>query len=434
MAKATPGWFTDPSDSARTRWWNGWGWTGTTHPKSTFTQACIDKGLKVPDYDSDPENIPEGLVINNAFPGAPEPQTTAPSDPDKNGWFRITHFPGSPRIMCWIEHGKMPEYFDMNAVIEALVPDFIINGGTPDLVERWNSNTLTPQESDVVHMLMSRITPEKVKAIAGDSAPEYNNGPRWVTEPGNPSIANWWDGEQFTGQRELSTVISQREFDDRAAVIETVSHVDPPAGGKPNWWVNPENDTEMIHWGGLRWDRRSTLESMITERFKALSEQVPPQWAGTQRATPRFMELMEQLVARTQGVDGWYKEPHRFDDLSMRYWAQGAWTEHTSAQSAGWFDDPWNNEFNRYWDGQQWSDKTKSKEAVRIREEKAQARKAAIGGFALSVMENYAARNTPEMKRQQKIDAANDHSRRLRDAAASEQERFYRDRQKSWWK
>jgi hypothetical protein len=438
MALATPGWFTDPQDSSRTRWWNGLGWTTLSHPKDQFTQSCIEKGLKVPDYDYDPENIPEGLVINNAHladaTSASSTETTPPAQNKPGEWVRSGDLPGNFWLLFWVENGRMSEYFHMDAVIQAVVPDFIINGGTPDLVERWNSNTLTQQEIDVVMMLISRTPPEKVRAMSGDSAPEYNNGPNWITEPGNPSIANWWDGRQFTGERELVSVILQRHFDSEAEVIETVSQVEPPEGRQNGWHIDPENDTELIHWGGLRWDRRKTVESTIKERFDDVNEQVPPQWTGVQRATPRCIDLMAQLVARAQGVDGWYKEPHRFDDLSMRYWAQGAWTEHTSAQQAGWFDDPWNDEFTRYWDGRQWTPQTKSKEAERIREEKSQARKQALASIAAQVMDDYKKNNTPEMKRQRRIDEANDHSRRLRNAAAIEQEQFYRDRQKSWWK
>lgn len=438
MALATPGWFTDPHDSSRTRWWNGLSWTDLSHPKDHFTRSCIEKGLKVPDYDYNPENMPEGIVVNNAF--LPE-EIVAPSEPtavqiqNKPGeWIRWTDLPGDPRLVIWKENGEFSEFFHMDAVTQAVVPDFIINGGTPDLVERWNNNDLTQQEVDVVMMLVARTRPEKVRAMSGDSAPEYNNGPNWITEPGNPNIANWWDGRQFTGERELVSVIRQKEFDAEADIIQTVSHVDPPAGATIGWHVDPETDTDLIHWGGLRWDKRKTVQETLEEYFTTLNEQVPPQWSGPQSFTDNHRELVGQLVARINGTEGWYKEPHRFHDLSMRHWTPAGWTQHTSLQQAGWYDDPWNDEQTRYWDGQQWSDKTKNKEMERIRAEKSQARKDAIDGFISQQIAEYRKNNTPAMQRQRRIDAAADHSRRLRNEAAIQQEQFYRDRQKAWWK
>lgn len=438
MAKAPNGWFTDPEDSTLTRLWDGEAWTDATYPKSVFTDACIKSGIPVPDYDHDPANVPEGSNIRNAShegnqakPKEAEPETVS----EPGFWFRNEELPEHLRMMRWLENGTVSEFFSTDAVLEAVTPDFVINGGTHDLVERWAQSRMTAQEIELVLMLMSRTSAEKVRALSGDSAPEFNDGPRWIVNAVNPSIADWWSGNNFTGERELVTVLRQRAFDEESTTIETVSHIAPPNEMHPGLWqTDPENEYDMIRWGGLRWDLRVSMEKVLQQMFAAVGEEVPAAWAGRHVITPRHYELMKQLAERAEGIEGWYKDPTRFDDLFMRYWAAGAWTEHTSVQQAGWFDDPWDAGYTRYWDGQQWSSKTKNKEAERIRAEKAQARKAFVGSIALDFVGNVAAQYTPEMKRRNAIDAANANSRALRDEASFQQEKFYRDRQKPWWK
>jgi hypothetical protein len=356
------------------------------------------------------------------------------SSPASGNWFTMADYPAGHRLMRWVQDGTASEVFAVDAVLQTLLPEFTLNGGGPNLIHRWNSNEVSPQEVTLVKMLLPRTLPQRVRELTGDSAPDYNNGPAWISDPTNPGILLAWDGQQFTGEKELLSVVRQRIMDLECEVIETVSTIAPPADGAPGWHADPHCSTDFIHFGGQRWDRRKSVQEVLRNCFSALGEDVPECWKGEQMTGPSQLALIQQLTARINGVDGWYRSAYRFDDPVMRYWANGSWTEQYSTHPAAWLDDPWNEDYIRFWDGEKWLQQTRSKEAERIRDEKAQRRRVAVGNFALDVMKNYQAQNTPEMKRQRAQDVANERSRRLRDEAAIQQERFYRDRQIPWWK
>lgn len=347
-------------------------------------------------------------------------------------WYMIEGYPH--QVMRWTRAGERSEFFSVEAVLQTLIPEFTLNGGGPDLIQRWNANKISQQEMELIKLLLPRTLPQRVRDATGDSAPDYNNGPSWIQDPANPAILLAWDGDSFSGEKELLSVVRQRISDAESGVNETVAHIAPPTNGEPGWWIDPERPTDLIHFGGLRWDRRKSVRQTLEELFTALGEEVPEQWKGEQVGEPRQLELVKQLNARANGIDGWYKSVHRFDDPVMRYWERGAWTEHYSSHPAAWLDDPWDDSYTRYWDGQQWTKNVKSKESERIRAEKAQRRREFAAEMVTTFVDSYTEQSTPEARRRRAIDAANERSRRLRDAAAIEQEQFYRDRQIPWYR
>lgn len=402
------GWYTEPNDPLKVRYWDGQ-WAQMSFFKNQIIANHQDNSLGEPVFDPHPVSA--------------EPAKWAVGNTEYDLWQY-----GCP--------GSWSEYFDGEAIAqEFLIPRFYQNGGTPGLFEA-DTFVTTKADDDLLKLIISRITLAEVRNKLGDTAREFNSGPRWIRAKDNERLARWWDGSQFTGEVELIGVLQQREHDaeaegDLVSVSQVPATLETEAGV---WYGDPEDSTSMIRWGGTRWDRRKSVQQLTVDLFEKLNEPVPVEWNQPAYLTPRHAELIRQLNDRINGQEGWYKEPGRFDDLFMRYWDSQTWTEHTSAQVAGWFDDPWNTELLRYWLGTHWSDKTRNKEAEQRRAERSSANAEMaknIGIYlGLKATESIVWQFSKERKNQRILADRADESRTLRDNAAREQAKFYRDRQK----
>lgn len=407
------GWYTEPGEPLKARYWDG-SWGQMPYHKSQIIANHQDNQWSAPIFD------PKAVDAVTAFSPDPSEWTVANSE------FDLWQYGNS---------ASRSEYFDGNAITnEFLAPRFYQNGGTPGLFEGDTFNP-TQTEIELIKLILSRVTLEEVRAKVGDSAAEFNAGPCWIRDKNNERLARWWDGKAFTGKVELIGVLQQREHDaELEGEPQTVSYapvaLETEAGA---WYPNPDDPTTMIRWGGARWDKLKTVQQMLAELFGQLNEFIPEEWARPSIFTSRHESLMGQLQARISGEAGWYKEPARFDDLFMRYW-DGMWTEHTSQQIPGWYDDPWNESFIRYWNGSKWSDKTRTKEAEQRRAERnavnAELAKQAGLYLGLKAAESVVWQFSKERKNQRIAADRADYSRQLRDTAAQEQAKFYRDRQK----
>lgn len=408
------GWYTEPGDPLKARYWDG-KWGQMPYHKSQIIANHEDNKLPAPTFDP--------KVTATAPVASVEPPRWAAANDEYTLW----HYGNS---------SSWSEYFDGNAIAEEfLVPRFYQNGGTPGAFAADGPET-TKADSELIRLIIGRITLEEVRAKLGDSAAEFNSGPCWIRAKDNERLARWWDGNDFTGEVELIGVLQQREHDaETEGEPQTVSYalvtLETEAG---NWYSNPDDPTTMIRWGGTRWDRLKTVQAMIAELFGQLDEPIPEEWSRQTALTIRHEDLMSQLKARINGNAGWYKEPGRFDDLFMRYWSGQAWTEYTSQQIPGWYNDPWDESLLRYWNGAQWSGKTRNKEAEQRRAERnaANADLAKNVGLylGLKAAESVVWQFSKERKNQQIETDRADYSRQLRDTAAQEQAKFYRDRQK----
>lgn len=407
------GWYTEPGEPLKARYWDG-SWGQMPYHKSQIIANHQDNQWPAPIFD--PKTVEAAPVSST------EPLRWAVANKEYDLW-------------QYGNSASWSEYFDGNAIAhEFLAPRFYQNGGTPGLFEA-DAFEPTQADNDLLKLIISRITLEEVRAKLGDSAAEFNAGPGWIRAKDNERLARWWNGQDFTGEVELIGVLQQREHD---AEIEgepqTVSYapvtLEHEAGA---WYVNPEDPTTMIRWGGTRWDKIKTVQEMIAELFGQLTEFIPEEWSRPSALTSRHEDLINQLKARINGEAGWYKEPARFDDLFMRYW-DGMWTEHTSQQIPGWYNDPWEESLLRYWNGEKWSDKTRTKEAEQRRVERnaANAELAKNVGvyLGLKAAESVVWQFSKERKNQRIAADRADYSRHLRDTAAQEQAKFYRDRQK----
>jgi hypothetical protein len=408
------GWYTEPGEPLKARYWDG-SWGQMPYHKSQIIANHQDNQLPAPVFD--PETAETATVVSV------EPQNWAVVNEEYTLW-------------QYGNRSAWSEYFDGNAITkEFIVPRFYQNGGTPKSFD-VSGPAFSKADSELIKLIVSRITLEEVRATLGDSASEFNSGPRWIKAKDNERLARWWDGNDFTGDVELIGVLQQREHDAEAGgELQTVSHapvtLETEAG---SWYVNPDDPATMIRWGGTRWDRLKTVQEMIAELFGQLNESIPEEWSRPSVLTSRHEDLMGQLKARLNGEADWYKEPGRFDDLFMRYWNGQAWTEHTSQQIPGWYSDPWDESLLRYWNGAQWSDKTRTKEAEQRRAERnasnAELAKNVGVYLGLKAAESVVWQFSKERKNQRVAADRADYSRQLRDTAAQEQAKFYRDRQK----
>lgn len=410
------GWYTEPEEPLKARYWDG-NWGQMPYYKSQIISNHHDNQLPAPVFD------PEYTAQETAASVEPPRWVVA------NGEYSLWQYGIS---------SSWSEYFDGNAIAEEfIVPRFYQNGGTPGFFES-NDLKASASDSELIKLIISRITLEEVRAKVGDSAADFNSGPRWILDKDNKKLARRWDGKEFTGEVELIGVLQQREHDaELDGEPQTVSSAPvTPETEAGAWYVNPENPTTMIRWGGARWDQLKTVQRMLAELFGQLNETIPEEWSRPGPFTSRHEDLMSQLKARINGEAGWYKDPARFDDLFMRYW-DGVWTEHISQQIPGWYGDPWDEALLRYWNGTKWSDKTRSKEAEqrRIERNAANMELAKYAGLylGLKATESVVWQFSKERKNLRIAADRADYSRQLRDTAAQEQAKFYRDRQKRGW-
>lgn len=404
MAEPT-GWYNDPDPEKSDICfkWDGDELTGP-YLKSGVLALHVELGLPDPEY----------------MTMAPPKPAAEPAPVLDKGWFNIyfKNNQNAPALWRYSDGQTLSEYFSAASIIgEIAYPEFCRQGGDENWFEK---GCAAGSDKDLWDIIVSRVTPEQAREKLGDTAPIYNNGPTWIKDENNPNLARWWDGNDFTEKTELIGTIQQHQFDAEVTSPETVSYATGLAGAEAgSWHIDPEDPTRLIHWGGERWDRSQSLESAIAELFADLGEPVPELWAGVQSMSPRHADLMDQLTARKNGVNGWYKEPERFDDLRMRVWHEGQWTDQISQQTPGLYDDPFNDQILREWNVNGWTSKTVTKEAERVRMERETLRQEKRQAFKQKVLVAVADHYSPENMRQRRIDNENDRSRRLRDAAAS---------------
>lgn len=402
MSNHTPkGFYSHPNDNALGFWCDGEGNTTEPFSKEKLIAMRIANG----------EPAPVFWPYSTAVPAV----THAPE------WIRVgfPNHPSSRLMMRYFDRRTLSEYFDGRTVIDdVMMPEFYRQGGSAE----WAVNGYPDNcsDHDIFQLVWNKVTADDVRNFVGeDAVPMYNNGPRWIVDEENPNLARWWDGDDFTGETEFVGVIQQLGFDTEVDTKETVPNApglsDSEAG---DWHVDPSDSSQLIRWGGTRWDKRKSLDSTIAGLFADLGEDVPAMWSGVQYMSPRHSELMAQLSARKEGVNGWYKEPERFDDLRMRVWHEGQWTDQTSQQVPGFYDDPFNDELLREWNNG-WTNNVVTKEAERIRLEREALRREKRAALVEKVAVGIANHYSPENRRQRRIDEQNDRSRRLRDAAAA---------------
>jgi hypothetical protein len=418
------GWYTDPTPGNENLCllWDGKTVAGPLE-KTEALRYCAETGQPAPVFME--------MDISPASAPAPSQPVTITAVPERGplmtptahnaGWLSTSKDEefGQGKLMAYWDGSGIGEYFALEPLInEVVLPEFLRQGGSSDW---WENGALQgTADHQLFWTIFNRITPEHAKAIIGETAPMYNNGPTWIADKDNPNLARWWDGRKFTGEIELFGVIQQRSFDAETGNTETVSYAPGLSGSEAgSLQVDPDDPTQLIRWGGARWDRRVSIEDKIKELFDSLGETVPQQWTGVQVMSPRHADLIKQLSARKNGINGWYKEPERFDDLRMRVWHDGQWTDQTSQQVPGLYDDPFNDELLREWSVNGWTDKIVTKEAERVRIEREVLRQEKRQAFKEKVLVAVADHYSPENMRQRRIDDQNDRSRRLRDAAAA---------------
>lgn len=434
MVKAPMGLYSDPHNPDVARSWDpDNGWNAAAAPKSLIQEICQRSGVREPNWDIDPANAPEHLIFDQSEVINAVSRTFGLRNSHSEGW-------GNSSVIYlarYFDGFTLSEYFKVSALAESVAPDYYRNGGKTDFQN--SPNSLTGSEKAVLAHLYGALTPELVRQRTHNSAWEYNEGQRWVVDQENPNLYHWWDGDKLTGDTILLGALMQIGYDAETDNPQTVSNTPVPDNAKPGTlYPDPEDDTQYIRWGGMRWDMRIPAEDKITEFLQHLGEELPETWRGNIHLTEfKTLELVDQIRARVNGVDGWYKEVEHFDDLSKRYWENGAWTDKFSKQVPGWFDDPDALELLRYWDGQKWTQKTRTKEAHQISLDRSERAKG-FGKFLTYVaLEAAFGAITPDPNKAAKDAAASaEHDRRwsqgLADDAHKAQKKFYEKRNRGW--
>lgn len=210
MAKSPAGWYKDPLDKSRVRWWDGAIWTIESHPREFVDKLHRDKGHTLPDYDVDPDAQVAVKPVN--LDSRTYPLSAAPfvAPITQVGW-SIDEDGKSAR---WFDGSRWSGRFAVDSLFESVTPEFVENGGSPSPAVQLENKMMSRGDFDLLRLLLSRMNPARLEMLGYRHVSNSERVLSWLQDPDNPSLSRGWDGFAYTGEVELTSIVSGQSESD----------------------------------------------------------------------------------------------------------------------------------------------------------------------------------------------------------------------------
>jgi hypothetical protein len=86
--------------------------------------------------------------------------------------------------------------------------EFVDNGGSPEPAAQLEHKMMSRGDFDLLRLLLSRMKPERLELLGHRPLTNTQRTISWLQDPENPNLSRGWDGYTYTGEVELTSIVT----------------------------------------------------------------------------------------------------------------------------------------------------------------------------------------------------------------------------------